>query len=58
VALTRFEIEEQAREILKAQNLYRIPVDPVVLANRLGVKVNNAKFSEDTLSGMVAKRGG
>lgn len=57
MALSRIEIEEHAREILKAHDLYRIPVDPVVLANHLGIKVNNAKFSEDNLSGLVAKRG-
>ncbi len=57
VALTRMQIQDQARQILKDHDLYRIPVDPVSLANRLGVKVNNAKFSEDNLSGVVAKRG-
>ena len=57
MALSRSSIEDQARKILKAHDLYRIPVDPVVLANHLGIKVNNAKFSEENLSGMVAKRG-
>jgi Zn-dependent peptidase ImmA (M78 family) len=57
VALSRSQIEEQARQLLKDHDLYRIPVDPVVLANHLGIRVNNAKFSEENLSGMVSKRG-
>ena len=28
-----------------------------MLANRLGMKVNNAKFSDDNVVGMIAKRG-
>lgn len=57
VALSRADIEDQARQLLKEHGLYKIPVDPVILANHLGVKVNNAKFSEGNLSGMVARRG-
>ena len=29
----------------------------MVLANREGIKVNNAKFSDDNLVGMIVKRG-
>lgn len=55
--LTRAVIEQRAKELLQANNSYAIPVDPVVLANRLGIKVSNAVFSEQTLAGMVARRG-
>lgn len=51
------EIEKRAAEILRKHGLFSIPVDPVILANREGIKVFNAKFSDDGLSGMVAKRG-
>jgi Zn-dependent peptidase ImmA (M78 family) len=54
---TRREIEDQAAEILRTHGLFSIPVDPVTLANREGIKVNNAKFSDENLSGLVAKRG-
>lgn len=57
-AMTRREIEERATEILVRHGLFTIPVDLVTLANREGIKIHNAKFSEDGLSGMVAKRAG
>lgn len=56
-ARTRAEIEEEAAAILKRHGLLSIPIDPVTLANASGIKVHNAKFSDDRLSGMVAKRG-
>ena len=55
--LSRQEIEAKARDVRRAHRLETIPVDPVVLANRLGMKVFNAKFSDDNLVGMIAKRG-
>src|SRR3954447_5823080 len=55
--LPRDEIEKRANEILRQHGLETVPVDPVVLANRLGIKVFNAKFSDDSLVGMIAKRG-
>jgi Zn-dependent peptidase ImmA (M78 family) len=56
--LPREEIEKRAREVLRRHGLETLPIDPVVLANREGVKVYNAKFSDDNLVGMIAKRGG
>lgn len=54
---SRQEIEDQATEVLRKHGLFSIPVDPVTLANREGIRVNNAKFSDENLSGLVAKRG-
>ncbi|GGA90132.1 ImmA/IrrE family metallo-endopeptidase [Puia dinghuensis] len=51
------EIESRASQILKDHGLFSIPVDPVTLANNIGIKVNNAVFSDDNLSGLIAKRG-
>ena len=48
----------KARDVRRAHRLETIPVDPVILANRLGIKVYNAKFADDNLVGMIAKRGG
>ena len=56
--MTRKEIEARAVEVLRQHGLYSIPVDPVVLANREGIKVHNAKFWQDGVSGVVAKRSG
>lgn len=55
--LSRAEIERRADEVLRTHGLQSIPLDPVVLANRLGISVNNAKFSDDSLVGMIAKQG-
>lgn len=52
------EIENKANEILKDHNLFTIPIDPVIIANRLKIKVNNALFSDENLSGMISKRKG
>jgi Zn-dependent peptidase ImmA (M78 family) len=51
------EIEIRANEILKQHGLFSVPVDPVTLANKLGIRVNNAVFSDTTLSGLIARRG-
>jgi Zn-dependent peptidase ImmA (M78 family) len=55
--LTRQEVEQRAADVLREHGLESIPIDPVVLANRLGVLVHNAKFSDDGIVGMIAKRG-
>lgn len=54
---TREEIERQASEMLKQHGLYTVPVDPVTLANRHGIKIHNAKFATDNVSGMISKKG-
>jgi Zn-dependent peptidase ImmA (M78 family) len=55
--LTREEIEQKAEDILTAHNLFSIPIDVVKIANHNGVGIYNAKFSDDNISGMLAKRG-
>jgi len=55
--MKKSEIEAFARQTLKDHNMYSIPVDPVLLANKLGIRVSNAVFSDPTISGMIAKRG-
>lgn len=54
---TRPEIERQAKEILLQHGLYSLPIDPVLLANEIGISVNNAKFADDSWAAMLAKRG-
>ena len=54
---TRSQIEQRAKEILIQHGLYSVPVDPVDLAGKLGFTVHNAKFADDSLSGLIAKRG-
>lgn len=55
--LTKSSIEEIATNTLHQHGLHSIPVNPVALANRLGIKVNNAKFSEPSLVALLSKRG-
>lgn len=55
--LSRQEVEMRAADVLRKHGLESIPVDPVVLSNRLGMAVYNAKFSDDNIVGMIAKRG-
>lgn len=55
--LRRSEIERKAGDILRSHGLETVPINPVTLAERVGIRVNNAKFADDTLSGMIAKRG-
>jgi Zn-dependent peptidase ImmA (M78 family) len=55
--MTKKEIETRAAEVLHQHGLYSIPIDPVVLANRVGIKVHNAKFWVEGISGVVTKRG-
>lgn len=54
----RSQVERCAKEVLIQHGLYSVPVDPVDLANKLGVTVHNAKFADDSLAGLIAKRGG
>jgi Zn-dependent peptidase ImmA (M78 family) len=51
------EIEDEANRILTQHGLNSLPVDLITLANQEGIKVHNAKFSEDQISAMIAKRG-
>jgi Zn-dependent peptidase ImmA (M78 family) len=51
------QVVEQAKQTLVSHGLYSVPVDPVVLANRGGIRVVNATFSENGTSGVVARRG-
>ena len=55
--MTRQAIEDRARDVLRAHGLQSIPVNPVTLAKHLGISVNNAKFADDSMAGMIAKRG-
>jgi Zn-dependent peptidase ImmA (M78 family) len=51
------QVEHKANEVLKRHNLTTVPIDPVMLAQREGIRVNNAKFSDDNMAGMIVKRG-
>ena len=52
----RSDVDRLAKEILTQHGLFSVPVDPVVLANLLGVTVNNAKFSDESWAALIAKR--
>jgi Zn-dependent peptidase ImmA (M78 family) len=54
----REEIEARAREVLRDHDMLDMTVDPIRLANGLGVKVFNAKFGEENVHGLLARRTG
>lgn len=56
-SMKREEIEKSAMEILQKHGLFSLPIDPVTIANKAGIKVHNATFSDEGVSGMVARRG-
>lgn len=51
------EIEEKADQLRKELGISKIPVDPVLIANKLGIKVNLAAFNEDNIAGIIVRRG-
>lgn len=55
--LTREQVEARARDVLKKHRLTSIPINPVTIAKREGMAVNNAKFSDESMAGMIARRG-
>ena len=48
-------IEQLALEILNRHRLHQIPVDPVALANKLGITVHNTIFSDESLSVVMTR---
>lgn len=56
--IPREAIEQTAREILRKHGLLSIPVNPLDLATKLGMAVHNAKFFDENLVGMIAKKDG
>ena len=49
-------IEQLALEILKRHGLHQIPVDPVALANKLGITVHNTIFSDESLTAVMTRQ--
>jgi Zn-dependent peptidase ImmA (M78 family) len=54
----REEIERRAQEILGDHGMLDMAVDPIRLANDRGIKVFNAKFGEEAIHGLLARRTG
>jgi Zn-dependent peptidase ImmA (M78 family) len=50
--------EQKARGVLRDHGLLQVPVDPLRVAKTLGIKVVNAKFSDETISGLISKNKG
>lgn len=54
--MTKEEIQELARKVLVDHNLFAVPVNPVEVASRLGLRTVHAVFSEPKYSGLTARR--
>lgn len=51
------DIQDCARRTLVDHGLYSVPVNPVVVATKLGVRLVHAVFSESKYAGLTAHRG-
>lgn len=51
------EIEQKAKGLLVDHNMYSVPVNPVSVAQAIGVPVYDAEFTDDHVSGMLRKEG-
>ena len=52
------DLERLVRRELERMGLYRLPVNPIQFANRLGISVEYANFPDGSTIGMVVTRGG
>jgi Zn-dependent peptidase ImmA (M78 family) len=52
------QIEDRAAALLKQHELYAVPINPVTLAQRIGLSVFDAEFGEDSISGVLRKEDG
>ena len=50
----RVDVERRVRRELERIGLYRLPVNPVRVANRLGMKVRGAEFTDDSIISVIA----
>ncbi|MFP4191013.1 MAG: ImmA/IrrE family metallo-endopeptidase [Candidatus Hydrogenedentota bacterium] len=55
--ITQETIEGWAAELLRKHNQYTVPVNPVRLAQAQNIKVNNATFVHEDISGMITRNG-
>ena len=49
----RVDVERRVRKELERIGLYRLPVNPVVVANRLGMKVIGAEFEDSSIISVI-----
>jgi Zn-dependent peptidase ImmA (M78 family) len=54
--IDRKKTEEKVKRILKENDMFKVPVDPIALAKKFSIDVKNAVFDDSTMSGMIAKR--
>ena len=55
--LSREEIETLAEEVLAESDISTPPIDPIRVSSRHGMKLYNAEFVEDSISGMLRRKG-
>lgn len=53
--LSMEDIEEKAKEVLTARNLTTIPIDPLTIAEKEKIEVNNAVFIDKNNTSMLIK---
>jgi len=55
--LTREDIEARARSVREKFGLKSIPINPLTIAERVDIAVNNAKFFRESVAGAIARSG-
>lgn len=51
------DIQRRAEGLLREHDAWYVPVDPIKLARAHGIRVYNATFDDDSISGILARRG-
>ena len=54
----RVDVESRVRKELERIDLYRLPVNPVTVANKLGMKVKSIESEDSSFAGLVAVKNG
>ena len=54
----RVDVEKRVREELERLGLYRLPVNPVIVANKLGMKVKGVVFKDSSHASIVSVKDG
>ena len=55
--LTAKEVEGRVGEVLRRHEMTTVPINPVTLAQRVGIPIRNAEFDDPNMAGMIVKRG-
>lgn len=50
------DVEQAASQVLAENHAKDIPIDPILIANKLGIKVYEVNFKDNNMSGIITKQ--